>query len=116
MIEELISKIFCTRNCAHLAHWKTDSYAEHTALGEFYDSVIDILDSFVEVYQGNYTKIKTVKLLSDCGDILEHLKSDVIWIHKNYEDLCNNVTPLKNILDELLGCYLRTIYKLRFLK
>ena len=63
MIEELISKVFCTRNCAHLAHWKSDSYAEHTALGEFYDSVIDIIDNFVEVYQGNYTKIKTVKLL-----------------------------------------------------
>lgn len=116
MIEELISKIFCTRNCAHLAHWKSDSYAEHTALGEFYDSVIDIIDNFVEVYQGNYTKIKTVKLLSDCGDILEHLKADVVWIHKNYEDLCHSVTPLKNILDELLSCYLRTVYKLRFLK
>jgi hypothetical protein len=40
----------------------------------------------------------------------------VVWVHKNYEALCHNVTPLKNILDELLAHYLRTIYKLRFLK
>ena len=116
MIEELISRVFCTRNCAHIAHWKSDSYAEHTALGEFYDDIIDIIDNFVEVYQGNYTKVKTVKLQNDCGDIVDVLKDDVVWIHKNYENLCHSVTPLKNILDELLGHYLRTIYKLRFLK
>ena len=51
MIEELISKVFCTRNCAHLAHWASDSYAEHEALGSFYGDIIDILDNFVEVYR-----------------------------------------------------------------
>lgn len=116
MIKELITRVFCTRNCAHLAHWASDSYAEHVALGDFYEDIIDILDNFVEVYQGNYTKVEDVKLTSECEDILKHLKDDVVWIHKNYEDLCNNVTPLKNILDELLAHYLKTIYKLRFLK
>ena len=116
MINELITRVFCTRNCAHLAHWASDSYAEHTALGDFYEEIIDILDNFVEVYQGNYKKVEDIELSCECQDILEQLKGDVVWLHKNYEALCHNVTPLKNILDELLAHYLQTIYKLRFLK
>lgn len=116
MIEELINRVFCTRNCAHLAHWASDSYAEHTALGEFYTDIIDIIDNFVEVYQGNYDKVEGIKLTCVCKDIIEQLTDDVVWIHKNYDKLTNSVTPLKNILDELLDHYLRTLYKLRFLK
>ena len=39
MIEDLIARVFCTRNCAHLAHWASDSYAEHEALGSFYENI-----------------------------------------------------------------------------
>jgi len=116
MIEELITRVFCTRNCAHIAHWQSDSYAEHTALGDFYEEIIDILDNFVEVYQGNYKKITDVEFDCECKDPIEQLQDDVVWIDKNYEALCHSVTPLKNILDELLSHYLRTIYKLKYLK
>lgn len=53
MIEELISRIFKTRNQAHLSHWKTKSFSEHKALGSFYDDVIDKLDDLVEACQGS---------------------------------------------------------------
>ena len=33
---------------AHIHHWNTDSYAEHQALGAFYDKLSDLTDSFVE--------------------------------------------------------------------
>ena len=116
MIEELIAKIFCTRNCAHLQHWQTDSYAEHQALGDFYNTIIDLLDNFVEVYQGNYEKIDDIKYVdNDCSTILKQLENDIKWIEKNYEQLSCSITPLKNILDEILACYLQTLYKLRFL-
>ena len=45
MIEELIAKVFEARNAAHLEHWRTKSYAEHQALGDFYDGIIDIVDN-----------------------------------------------------------------------
>ena len=116
MIEELIAKIFCTRNCAHITHWKTDSYAEHIALGEFYDNIISKLDTFVEVYQGNFKKIQDVDYLDEYDEIKNHLEDDIKWIEKHYEKLSYSITPLKNILDEILACYLQTLYKLRFLK
>lgn len=116
MIEELIAKIFCTRNCAHITHWKTGSYAEHIALGEFYDSIIDKLDTFVEVYQGNFKQIQDVDYLDEYDEIKNHLEDDIKWIEKNYEKLSHNISPLENILDEILASYLQTLYKLRFLK
>jgi hypothetical protein len=33
---------------AHVHHWNTSSYAEHQALGTFYDELSDLADSFVE--------------------------------------------------------------------
>ena len=49
MIEELIGKIFCTRNKTHVAHWKTKSYAQHKALGGFYEGVIDLIDDSISI-------------------------------------------------------------------
>jgi len=54
MIEELVTRVFSTRNAAHLAHWKTKSFAEHSALGDFYDALIDGVDEIIEDYQGAF--------------------------------------------------------------
>lgn len=40
MIEDLVARVFKTRNQAHLSHWKTKSFAEHQALGGVYLSTI----------------------------------------------------------------------------
>lgn len=116
MVEELISRVFATRNCAHLSHWSTKSYAEHQALGEFYDGVIDIVDNFVECYQGNFGLVGKVKLSADTGDVLKCLKDDAVWIDKNSSKITDEVEALENILQELTALYLKTIYKLQFLK
>ena len=33
---------------AHIHHWNTDSYAQHQALGESYEKLSDLADTFVE--------------------------------------------------------------------
>ena len=38
-------------------HWQTDSYAQHVALGNYYDAMDDLIDTFVESYQGKYCRI-----------------------------------------------------------
>jgi len=112
LIEELITRVFSTRNCAHLTHWKTDSYSEHMALGDFYDEIIEILDKYVEVYQGNFDVIGDVTLEDYSGDISKCLKEDIQWIDKNYKNLCHGITSLSNIIDELVAVYLQTLFKL----
>lgn len=114
MIEELIAKTFASRNTAHLAHWRTKSYAEHVALGDFYDGVIDIVDDLVECYQGNFGIIGEVPDVEQAhnGDCCKLLSADVAWIAKNRSKIAKNVASLENIVDELTGLYLKTLYKL----
>ena len=116
MIEQLIARVFAVRNATHIAHWKTKSFSEHMALGDFYDGVIDIVDSLVECYQGNFGIIGTVPLTNLTGDTLKTLEQDVVWIANNREKICGEVDALENIVDELTALYLKTIYKLKHLK
>ena len=117
MVKELIQRVFSTRNCAHLQHWNTSSYAEHMALGDFYDEVIDLLDSFIEAYQGSNTKVGKVDMKDVSGkNILACLEDDTVWIEVNREKISDGVSALENILDEITDLYLKTIYKLKFLK
>ena len=38
----------------HLQHLATKSFAEHMALGEYYDAIPDLVDKYAEAYQGRY--------------------------------------------------------------
>lgn len=116
MIEQLVSKVFAARNAAHLAHWSTGSYAQHVALGDFYDGTIDLIDKLVEAYQGNFGKIGKVTFKEAEDNVLGLLEGDAVWINDHRTEIANGVAALENIVDELTGLYLSTIYKLRNLK
>jgi len=115
MITELITKTFHSRGAAHIAHWRTKNYARHVALNEFYDSVIDLVDKLVEAYQGNFGIIQEdiPEVAPGYGqDIIERLNEDLVWIEANREGIARGVTALENIVDEITGMYLSTLYKL----
>ena len=120
MIEQLISRVFYTRNVAHLQHWRAKgagSYAKHKALGHFYDDVIDALDDLVEAYQGAFDLIGDVPAPpKGLNDILAHLENEAAWIEENHEDICEGNRAVANLIDGLTAVYLSAIYKLRNLK
>lgn len=115
MIEKAIQRIFDNRSAAHVAHWRTKSFAQHATLGEFYEAVTDKLDDFVETYQGGYGPIGEVKGVDD-KDIVQTLHKEFVWLTANREALCKGAKPLENIFDDLTALYLRTIYKLENLE
>ena len=113
MIEELVEKVFAARNEAHVAHWATKSFAEHMALGQFYDEAVDAIDAIVEAYQGSFGLIEVKKLETDLEkDILYWLNKDVKWIEENREEIAGGVRAIENLIDSLSDLYLKTIYKL----
>jgi len=119
MIEELISRAFASRNAAHIAHWKTHSYATHVALGSFYDGVIEHIDGIVEAHQGAFDLVDVPSLprldkVSD--DMVPRLEDDLMFISKNRHAICQGLPALDNLLQGLEGLYLSTIYKLKNLK
>jgi hypothetical protein len=117
MIEQLISRVFYARNLAHYEHWRTKSYAQHKALGKFYDGVIEALDALVEAYQGLNGLIGSIPSPTDTkGDSLNILKADAEWIEANHEEICGGNRAVANLIDNVTGIYLTTIYKLENLK
>ena len=116
MIDGLIATTFAARNQAHIEHWNTKSYAEHVALGDFYEEVIDLVDEFVECYQGKFGLVGKVKLVPSTQSLCEMLKEDVDWMEDNREEITKGVNALGNLLDNIVDLYLRTLYKLENLK
>jgi hypothetical protein len=116
MLNELVSRVFASRNAAHLQHWASKSYAEHQALGEFYDEVIERLDTLVEAHQGRFGLMGKVEPTTVKGSIVEVLRSDVEWVEEHHTDVCMKVSSIANLIDGVTEVYLTTIYKLENLK
>jgi hypothetical protein len=117
MIEQLISRVFYARNLAHYEHWRTESYAQHKALGKFYEGVIDAIDALVEAYQGLNGLIGSIPSPTDTkGDSLKILKADAEWIEANHEEISGGNRAVANLIDNVTGIYLTTIYKLENLR
>ena len=103
---------------AHILHLTTRSYASHQALGTFYSEIGDLVDSFVEAFQGKYGLlhdfIADYKLpANDPVAYLESLKVEVEALRRmprfpQDSELQNEVDNIANLINS-------TLYKLRFL-
>lgn len=115
MMEELVARIFATRNAAHIEHWRTKSFAQHSALGDFYESLISEIDKIVEAHQGAFGLISVGALDKQpkVSNIITQLEDDLLWIGKNRKDLCGGLPAIDNLIQGLEGTYLSTLYKLK---
>lgn len=92
------------------------------ATDEFYKEAPLKVDDYIEAYQGLFSKIKFKENedldedLEKETDLVKRLQDDVKWIEANRESLTKGLTPLENLLDELVDFYASILYKLRFLK
>ena len=115
---DLIGHLFLARDVTHSVHLNTRSYAKHKALGGFYEKIINLADDLAEAYQGRHGLIGPITLHSakKTGNVVEFLEDSL----KDVEDLRYKVcekddTTIQNIIDEIVGLYLKTLYKLKFL-
>lgn len=101
----------------HILHLSSKSYAQHMALGEFYAEIGDLVDDFVEAFQGKYGLLTSYKadykLPVGAVEYLAYLKTEVETLRKATgfpQD-----SELQNITDEIASLIDSTLYKLRFL-
>jgi hypothetical protein len=110
--------LFLGRDVAHSVHLNTRSFSKHMALNTFYDEIVELADKFSEAYQGRHGLIGAISLQSTKkpGNIVEFLQDQLDEIEEmRYKVVDKSDTPLQNIIDEIVGLYLSTLYKLRFL-
>jgi len=115
---DFVGVLFLSRDVAHSVHLNTRSYAKHKALGKFYTGIVDLADRFAEAYQGRYGLIGPISLQSTKkqGNIVEFLQDQLKEIEETRYKVCKkDDAPLQNIIDEIAGLYLSTLYKLKFL-
>jgi hypothetical protein len=115
---DFVGELFLARDVAHSVHLNTRSFSKHSALQSFYDEVIDLADKFAEAYQGRHGLIGPISLMSakKNGNIIEFLEQSLKDIEgMRYEVVEKTDTAIQNIIDEIVGLYLSTLYKLKFL-
>ncbi len=89
-------------------HWQTKGYARHQAFGGFYDTLGDLIDTFVESAMGKYGRFvledenKTIQL-SNLSEL--DMKGLIVTVRKAFVemDIDSTDTDLLNIRDEMLG-------------
>ena len=91
-------------------HWQTKGYARHNAFGGFYDSLNDLIDTFVESAMGKYGRFtldeetKTIQLSNlselDMKGMISTVRDAFVQMS---EQLDPSDTDLLNIRDEMLG-------------
>lgn len=101
---------------AHFFHWKTSSYAQHQALGEYYDEIIDAVDAYVETYMGIYGKIESFpNCYHDPIDPIKYLVSLQKFVTEARKSLPKD-PQLNNLCDAIADLIDSTVYKLKFLE
>lgn len=109
----LISWCFATRNAAHVFHLQTNSFAAHKALDTFYNSIVDLTDTFAESYQGRYGVIKQYPTVSlDSYTVPVELVRELRTFIDNIRIQCGEFSELQNEIDNIVGLCNKTLYLL----
>lgn len=110
--------MFHSRTQAHVFHLQTTSFAEHKALNDYYDEIIELADGLVESYQGKYGILRGYSNYP----ILEYTDKNQVIIY--FEALASKVTSLRgevidsyiqNQIDNVIELLESTLYKLKCL-
>jgi hypothetical protein len=120
-VSELISLLFASRNQAHVFHLQSSSFSAHKALNEYYDSIVDLIDAFVESYQGkhgiieNYTTPGSIKQNASTQDMIAYFEDLADTVAQSRKEIPQD-DYLLNQIDEMVTLLYSTVYKLKFLK
>lgn len=117
-VVKFISILLSSREQAHIFHLQTPSFAQHKALQGYYEDIVDLVDTYVESYQGRYGILKGYKpsntILEDDSTV-----SYFMGLQKFVDEVRGQLPQdgeLNNTVDEISGLISSTIYKLKFLK
>ena len=111
MIAKAIGIMFAGRTATHIMHLKTKSFAEHKALNEFYDGIVDLADDLAEATQGQYGLLDIPFVnLTVSKDSVAFLKGQLAELDKIMAGVDEDY--LMSIYQEVQKLYRSTIYKL----
>jgi len=117
-VPQFISTLFASRTQAHIFHLQTTSFAQHKALNKYYDRIIDLIDPFIESYQGKYGIIRgysSPASFREDDDTIKYFEGLVKYVELTRERLPQD-SYLQNQVDEIVALIESTVYKLKYLR
>jgi len=114
---------FSLQNNIKMYHWQTISYARHKATNNLLIDIDDLIDRFMEIYQGKYGKIPigsttiNIRTLTDDDTAADFIQKCIHFLSNITEEDTNlsiNDTDLLNIRDEMVGLLNQTLYLFTF--
>jgi hypothetical protein len=120
----LFSKLFESREMAHIYHLQVNgemgSHAAHTALGEYYDVILDLIDTVIETYQGQYGIVDGYETIDTAEtktkEKVEYFEGLAEFVKHGRKAISLEDTHLHSIIDDIVVLIYRTLYKLKFTK
>ena len=102
---------------AHFLHLQSKSYAQHVALGEYYDKIIYLVDAWAEAYQGCYQIITPYpnEFHPSPSDPVSYLETISEYVEKIRKALPEE-SQLQQLVDNIAELIDTTLYKLKNLK
>jgi hypothetical protein len=120
----LFSKLFESREMAHIYHLQVNgeqgSHAAHVALGEYYDGILDLIDTLIETYQGQYGIVDGYETIDTAEtktkEKVEYFEGLVEFVKHGRKAISLEDTHLHSIIDDIVVLIYKTLYKLKFTK
>jgi hypothetical protein len=110
---------------AHVYHLQVKgqegSHADHTALGDYYENVVEVIDELIEVYMGQYDVIEGYDVIDTSPsreiDPIEYFNGIGSYIKsERYKVISEDDTHIHSIIDEVSVMVYRLLYKLKYNK
>ena len=110
-----IEKLMSAQQSLRMQHWLTKSHAQHNAIGNAYEGLDELIDSFVETLIGAKSRdvLSGISSISVGGDA-QKILGDLEGVLRNDipKDVGEKETSLLNIRDEMLALVQKTRYLL----
>ena len=91
-------------------HWQTKKHSRHEAFGEYYDTMDELIDKYIEVCIGKHGRFKLIddeKNLPLFNIYELHIKGLIRTVNNTFlmikEELDESDSDLSNILDEMIA-------------
>lgn len=116
-VSQYISTLFASRTQAHIFHLQTTSYAQHIALGAYYDGIIEATDVLVELIQGRYGIVRgynSPAIFKEDDGTVSYFEALLKYVDLNRNNIPQD-SNIQNQVDNIIDLVNSTLYKLKFL-
>jgi ubiquinone biosynthesis protein UbiJ len=99
---------------AHLLHWTTKSYAEHQALGKFYEELTELADDLAEALIGKFDQDVTfpANYFSAAATAKQEVEELGEYVAEERKKLPQD-SEIQNMIDEIAQLIDSTLFQLR---